>query len=124
MPKVKIVNDSEGRFYGVKFNCPGCTYSDGSPMPCVLHVSWLPPGVTEESPHAAGKPHWDFNGDFERPTFTPSVNSWWGGFRSGDHDVPLHRCHSFITDGRIQFLGDCTHALANQTVDLPEVTEE
>lgn len=29
-------------------------------------------------------------------------------------------CHSFIKDGKIQFLGDCTHALANQTVDLPD----
>ena len=29
-------------------------------------------------------------------------------------------CHSFVTDGRIQFLADCTHALAGQTVDLPE----
>ena len=29
-------------------------------------------------------------------------------------------CHSFVTDGRIQFLGDCTHSLAGQTVDLPE----
>lgn len=24
------------------------------------------------------------------------------------------------TDGRIQFLNDCTHALAGQTVDLPD----
>jgi hypothetical protein len=29
-------------------------------------------------------------------------------------------CHSFVTDGKIQFLGDCTHALAGQTVELPE----
>ena len=29
-------------------------------------------------------------------------------------------CHTFVTDGRIQFLGDCTHALAGQTVDLPD----
>ncbi len=28
-------------------------------------------------------------------------------------------CHSFLTDGRIQFLDDCTHAMAGQTVDLP-----
>ena len=28
-------------------------------------------------------------------------------------------CHSFVTDGLIQFLGDCTHALAGQTVDMP-----
>jgi len=29
-------------------------------------------------------------------------------------------CHSFVTDGRIQFLTDCTHALAGQTVDIPD----
>jgi hypothetical protein len=29
-------------------------------------------------------------------------------------------CHSFVTDGRIQFLNDCTHPLAGQTVDIPE----
>ncbi len=28
--------------------------------------------------------------------------------------------HSFIKDGMIEFLGDCTHKLAGQTVDLPE----
>lgn len=28
-------------------------------------------------------------------------------------------CHSFITDGQIQFLNDCTHPLAGQTVPLP-----
>lgn len=28
-------------------------------------------------------------------------------------------CHSFVTDGCIQYLGDCTHRLAGQTVDLP-----
>jgi len=30
-------------------------------------------------------------------------------------------CYSYITDGRIQFLSDCTHELANQTVDLPPI---
>lgn len=28
----------------------------------------------------------------------------------------------FIRDGQIQFLGDCTHALAGKTVPLPEFT--
>lgn len=32
-----------------------------------------------------------------------------------------HVCHSFIRDGRIEFLSDCTHALAGQTVDLPDI---
>lgn len=30
------------------------------------------------------------------------------------------QCHSFITDGRIEYLSDSTHALAGQTVDLPD----
>lgn len=33
-------------------------------------------------------------------------------------------CHSFVTDGRIQFLTDSWHSLKGQTVDLPVVTEE
>lgn len=82
---------------------------------------------------------WGYNGNPDAPTFTPSVL-----VRSG-HYVPDHKgecwctweaedgeksgfgcyvCHSFVTDGRIQFLGDCTHALAGQTVDLPPVDEE
>ncbi len=32
-------------------------------------------------------------------------------------------CHSFVTDGQIQFLGDCTHKLAGQTVPLSAWTE-
>lgn len=33
-------------------------------------------------------------------------------------------CHSFVTDGRIQFLADCTHDLAGLTVDLPDFPEQ
>ena len=33
------------------------------------------------------------------------------------------RCHSFVTDGRIQFLSDSTHVLAGQTVDLPPIAD-
>ena len=28
------------------------------------------------------------------------------------------RCHSFVTDGKIRFLGDSTHKLKGQTVPL------
>lgn len=51
-----------------------------------------------------------FNGNFEKPTLTPSVLF-----------VNKPRCHSFVKDGKIQFLSDCEHALAGQTVDLPEI---
>ena len=33
-------------------------------------------------------------------------------------------CHSFITDGKIQFLSDCTHDLAGKTVELPDIDNE
>jgi len=78
-------------------------------------------------------PRWGFNGDFERPTFTPSVlcrrttadppvtpenlDEW---RRAPWPQVQVETvCHSFVRDGQIQFLGDCTHALAGQTVPLP-----
>lgn len=31
------------------------------------------------------------------------------------------QCHSFVTDGKIQFLSDCSHAKAGMTIDLPEI---
>ncbi|MCC6660046.1 MAG: hypothetical protein IT437_04080 [Phycisphaerales bacterium] len=74
----------------------------------------------------SGGHKWSFNGDTERPTFTPSMN-----MRSNPKDHPRYNprcpssvCHSFVTNGRIQYLGDCTHALAGQTIDLPDVPTE
>lgn len=98
----------------MSFWCPGCDQA---------HV------VVVEGPKA-----WGFNGDPARPTFSPSV------LVRGGHHVPGHSgdcwctfeartgqkpaftcfvCHSFVRDGQIQFLGDCTHGLAGQTVPLP-----
>lgn len=99
------------------FKCPGCGDT---------HVVAV--GVGEGA-------RWGWNGSMERPTFSPSIL-----VRTG-HFVPAHQsgrcwctynpenpdkpapfkcgiCHSFVTDGRIQFLGDCTHALAGKTVPL------
>jgi hypothetical protein len=53
---------------------------------------------------------WRFNGDFEKPTFTPSMLV--------NQHKPESRCHSFVTDGKIQFLSDCHHKYAGQTLDL------
>lgn len=47
----------------------------------------------------------------DKPTFTPSLLI----------QNPAKQCHSWVTDGKIQFLNDCAHALAGKTVDLPEV---
>lgn len=123
--RAKIVVDKDKNFYGIRFKCPGCVYSDGSPMSVILAVNWLPAGK-KESPLQQGKPHWSFNGDFEHPVFGPSINSWWGGTGVGDDYIPKHVCHCFVgcngaAPGQITFLGDCTHALKGQTVDLPDV---
>lgn len=57
------------------------------------------------------RPSWDWNGSLDTPTFSPSM-------LVNKHD-PDKRCHSFVRDGKIQFLGDCWHDLKNTTVDLP-----
>ncbi len=56
---------------------------------------------------------WAFNGSKERPTFRASM-------LVHENARVSPRCHSFVTDGRIQYLSDCTHAMAGQTVELGE----
>lgn len=91
------------------FFCPGCNE---------MHVITV---ALHPSP-------WGFNGNFDAPTFTPSVlvtgtvpitEKQHARIMSGEHIAPTpHICHSFVTDGKIQFLDDCTHALKGQTVPL------
>ena len=56
---------------------------------------------------------WTFNNDFDKPTVSPSILMRERG------DTP-RVCHSFIKEGMIQFLGDCTHKLAGKTVPLED----
>lgn len=81
---------------------------------------------------------WAFNGDLEKPTFSPSILVTSGHYGRGtppgncycdvheripdwgDRGGKCIHCHSYIRDGQIQFLSDCNHALAGQTVDLPD----
>jgi hypothetical protein len=77
------------------FHCPGCGYGHSF-------------RVTGD----ATRPQWTWNGSLDKPTFTPSLLV--------NKDYPESRCHSFVTDGRIQFLSDCHHKLAGQTVELPD----
>lgn len=51
-------------------------------------------------------PVWSWNGSMDRPTFSPSLL------------YPGLVCHLFLRDGMVQYLGDCTHALAGQTVPV------
>jgi hypothetical protein len=75
-------------------------------------------------------PNWGYNGNPDLPTFTPSVlargverptEEEHATLMAGGHVEPRpFVCHSFVTDGRIHYLSDCTYALAGQTVNLPE----
>jgi hypothetical protein len=105
------------------FRCPGCE-----------EVHQVPVG-------SGAPPRWGYNGNPNVPTFTPSILI--RGVKLDMPDAELDRilaeytlpedrermladkrintvCHSFVTDGKIQFLGDCTHKLAGQTVPLPD----
>lgn len=85
-------------------------------------------------------PNWTFNGNMEKPTFSPSLLIHGGKYPEEDpvtHDFARGAdgqyvrgadgrllgykdivCHTFIADGNIQFLGDCTHEMAGKTVPL------
>lgn len=86
----------DDRGHDLGFECPGCGY-----------------GHSFRVDAAAGKPNWAWNGSFTSPTFSPSLLV--------NKDLPSQRCHSFVREGKIQFLDDCFHVLRGQTVELPEV---
>jgi hypothetical protein len=65
---------------------------------------------------------WTFNGDRVKPTFRASLLVHPVNLPDGTPVYP--RCHSYVTDGKIEFLSDCTHALAGQTVELPAFREK
>lgn len=96
--KTKEVRHDD-KLQGWRIDCPGCKRH---------HVF-----------EASG---WKFDGHFAQPTFVPSLNESIGPYpewskRAGEID----RCHVTVTAGKITFHQDCTHGLANQTVELPEL---
>ncbi len=80
----------------------------------VTHIAIFCPAC--KMTHAFDLVRWQFNGNYKSPTFTPSM------LVNGKIDLKKHpnmkRCHSFVTDGKIKYLGDCTHDMKNQTVEL------
>ncbi|TNE38313.1 MAG: ammonia monooxygenase [Sphingomonadales bacterium] len=64
-------------------------------------------------------PRWSYNGDPDKPTFNPSIRVTYNGSDADKPDRIPSCCHSFVTDGRIEFCSDSTHSLAGQTVEIP-----
>jgi len=98
MPKAIPCFDEQG-VYGFAVMCPGCGHH---------HVF-----NTVDRPN---RPKWEFNGNVNSPTFHPSMLTW-----VPRGDVKTQVCHSFVRDGNIEFLGDCTAHSLRGTVPLPEV---
>ena len=94
MSKIRKVPVSKNE-YQYLFMCPGC-----------------------DQEHAFNDIIWNWNKDYNNPTLSPSVLI--EGGRGQGEDFKLFRCHSFIINGTIEFLQDCTHKLKGETVELPE----
>lgn len=88
---MKLNVSPDGKY--VQFMCPGC---------CDWH------DIKVKSVGC-----WKWNGSVESPTLRPSVLA-----RKMEGKIDVVRCHSYITKGQIQFLDDCTHSLAGQTVEM------
>lgn len=98
MAKVREIN-REGKLIGYTFYCPGCQHNHA------IYTNY------------DGHPKWDFNGDIQKPKFNPSLL-----VTVRNHSDPKkRRCHSFIRDGKIQFLSDCTHNLADRTINMVDI---
>lgn len=99
----------------VAFHCPGCGE---------LHMI---------NTDATDRPAWSFDGNYDAPTFAPSIlvrgkrritDNEYRRIMAGEKiELPERTCHSFVRGGQIEFLGDCTHALAGQTVLLAPMND-
>lgn len=108
--KVEFYN-SQGKDW-VEFICPGCKQ--------VHRVNVFGDG-------------WGFNKDINKPTLTPSIlvrstvtltDEEIAIVMAGGKVEPRKLvCHSFVKEGKIEFLNDCTHSKAGTTVELDEIRE-
>lgn len=89
--------------------------------------------------HHAINDSWSFNGNYDSPTFSPSIlvrgteytkKGWdeydeWTKTKimppSGRFETIPTICHSFVRDGKIEYLSDCTHELAGQTLEIEDI---
>ncbi len=102
MPKIYTHSNPKPGEPDFSFNCPACKQ---------LHGVW-----TSSKNNKGAK--WSFNGNIDKPTITPSLDIKW--YKTGTNEI-VRRCHSVITAGMISFCGDCTHNLAGQVIEIPEI---
>jgi hypothetical protein len=79
---------------------------------------------------------WQFNGNLESPTFSTSFKhdgqqitknefgEWTGDWvrDTAGNTIPWC-CHYIVTNGILNFCGDCTHSLKGQQIPIPDLPE-
>lgn len=108
LAQVRGVRAEERRYAMLMVWCPGCE-SFGE--------DWGLHGLPIEGSGDVGeRAAWGWNGNLVAVTLTPSILT-----RSAWHDGDVEHkyvCHSFLTDGVWNYLGDCTHIMVNQAVPM------
>lgn len=99
-------------------------YPDGTSM-----TLWCPGCRSGHTITVGGSQTWTWDGNRERPTISPSILAWprktlidhtlEGDALTDPSNIrEIPGCHSFVRDGRWEFLADSGHDLAGQTVDV------
>jgi len=88
----------------IQYKCPACGWHD------------LPVKVIVKENRS-----WEWNGDLEKPTITPSVRHFHNGMPA--EGIKPFCCHYYIRNGVFEFLPDCTHDKAGQTIPMTPYTD-
>lgn len=100
---LRTIDDHGNIYKALLFICPGCASAGMSGY----HM--LPVNSPNKSPS------WDWDGNLEAPTLSPSILTHASGRQP--------QCHSFLKAGVFQFLSDCTHDLKDQFVPMPDMPD-
>lgn len=96
---------------------------------------WCPGCESMHQVHFGGttEPRWDFDGNIDAPTISPSLlvrgvqwSAEYPEMQKPRHNVAAGQetvCHSFIRAGQWEYLSDCTHPLAGQTVPCEPIPD-
>lgn len=102
MTKLKAVTQ-DSVVIGYAHWCPGCRH---------IHIFYTDPGRVH---------HWTFDGNMEKPTFSPSMR-FFSPVVDGQPKEVTH-CHYWLREGEIEFLADSSdHQLRGKhpLVDIPD----
>jgi len=103
---IRRIRDKRESYKAIVLWCPGCEITDeDGHVHAGLHMLPI-------NGNAKKRPTWKWNGDLVQVTLTPSILT-----KSNRGVIPF-RCHSFLRQGRWEFLNDCTHPLKGRTVPM------